>query len=192
MNRRLKIKQRMHWWIEQHWPTPDPADQKTRTLIVIQVRKAIVAAYIWMFILTLASGFAIEIAERAATRTALDKVHQQATLTCQRSNTTRATDNAAHLQTYQLFQYLLVARAARNQLRKSKRLKVTKAEQVAITHLRQGQRTASWAPLINCAAVHEAKVAVSLRPIAFSKELPPASALNSNNAVRIDPTGSVG
>lgn len=123
-------------------------------------------------------------ARNQAAQVAINHLHAQAVLTCRRQNITRSTDNQAHLESYQLYQFLLTASKAHV-------AKDPPAERRAIRHLEHGQIGATWTPLIDCTAPHEAVRSLSLRPTPFSQRLPPPSALNPTNAARPDPTGSV-
>lgn len=132
-------------------------------------------------------------AREQAVWVAIPALRHESVLTCRRLNVTRATDNAAHLQNYQLYQFLLVAtaRAQRRARHEKHAKKIARGERRELRRLERGQVLASWTPLIDCGSPNATQKSLSLQPIPFTRRLPPASALSPMNAGRLDPRGSV-
>lgn len=115
--------------------------------------------------------------------------HAQLVAGCERSNITRAEDNASHYADYEVDSFV-VARF----------LKATPTETAAqkqITNafsktLRGAVDAKEWTPLTNCAeAIGQAGARYQAAlPIPFTNRRPPASALSTSNAALLTPAGS--
>lgn len=115
--------------------------------------------------------------------------HSQLVSGCERSNVTRAGDNASHWADYGVD--LFVSE------RFTKPTKTETAAQKLITRqfagrLRLAVSSKAWTPLIDCArAVAESGAKYqSPQPVPFSVEQPPASAMSFRNAALLTPVGS--
>lgn len=172
-----------------------PSDQTTRRLLVLLSILIVAALTALGFLIGSSIKGAQDRAKQvafnhlqAAKQAEYNHLHAESVLTCRRLNVTRSTDNQAHLQNYQLYQFLI--KATKHETR-AQRAKETRATKHAINRLRNGQTAATWTPLIDCTAPGEALKSLSLNPIPFTHRLPPKSALSPTNARRPDPHGSV-